>query len=894
MKMTSRLRHLVSIVAVALAGSAAMARDQIPRGPLPHGVEPARYRIEFTVLPDRDDFSARTEISVKVIQPTRQVWLHGAGLRISEAHVVDADGKRIPAHYRQVDDLGIVQVTLDDTLRAGAAKLVFAHTAPFRTGAYDTGVVKSRYAGRTYVSTMMFPTAARTVFPGFDEPRFKTSYDISIVAPAGKAVVSNGRELRSEPLDDGRRRVTFATTRPTSTYLIGFWVGDYATVPWNAIPSGDRRKAEVAVRGIAEHGRAAAFDTPLANAPRIVGLLEEYFDTGYPYDKLDLVAIHDVGGMENAAAPSFGADVLVEPGKPLVAQRYAYYLLAHEIVHQWFGNLVTPAWWDDFWINESHATWLAHRVTARLAPGLDFERMPQRASMADMEIDSQLGSRPIEPRIETTASAGFSLNRLMYAKGNGVLAMFEHYAGQEAYRRGLRTYLKRHADGAVSSRDFLAALEEGSGLAGIGAALATFIDRPGVPLLQVDWHCADATLHLNVSQSRYAFAGSSVATAQTWQVPFCASWNEEEQRVGRCSMLREAHHELAFPVRSCPVKVMPNADGAGYYRFELPKGKFRALVDDLNHLDAAEALAVADSYGASYAAGRIGTKDYLAALPAFTAHPAWDVAVAPLSRLKPILDHVLSGAAADEAREQVRSAYAPLLRRIGLRDSCASGGTAAQPLDCSHEAGAAHEAAQLREALVPFMAMQAGDRILRDELRVVAEQLLEGPRQSTWSSGIARTALAVAAQDGGVQTFDRLTKRLAESTSSAVRLDLLTAMGAITDTSLTSKVRDLALRGALNDEEALALLSAHADVEANMASFWAWQRAHLPELLERYTGDYPRSGFIGLAGHLCTSAAGNEVRAAFAPYLKDSPEGNRALDETVDRISQCAALARRG
>lgn len=337
---------------------------------------------------------------------------------------------------------------------------------------------------------------------------------------------------------------------------------------------------------------------------------------------------------------------------------------------------------------------------------------------------------------------------------------------------------------------------------------------------------------------------------------------------------------------------MPNAHGAGYYRFEVPKEKFSALIDDAETLDAAEALALADSFGASYAAGRISAKDYLAVLPAFTAHRAWDVAAAPLVRLETILDQVLTGSARETAREQVRRAYAPWIQRFGIRDRCAAGDTLAVPSSCDSEVSVAkrHEAAQLREVLVPFLALHAEDDALRAELVVIAEQVLAESKDTTWSPALTRAALAVFAQTGGEPAFVRLMGRFRETKSNARREDILSAVGSVTEASVVSKARKLVLGDELDADEAMALLSAQADVTANVATLWAWEREHLPELLKRFTDGHHRSDLIALAARLCTSAARNQVRAAFAPYLKDMPSGDSTLESAVDAISHCAML----
>lgn len=701
--------RLLGVVAAlgAMPVGAAGAPHPVPLGPLPADVEPLAYRLSFEIDPRLGRFQAHAEIDVRLLRASSRMWLHGLNLSVRKACARTIDGKRVAARYREVDESGVALLSFESGLAPGKATLQFDYEATYSDATLtDSGLARIFRAGEWYVSSMMYPVNARMVFPSFDEPRFKTSFELTVTAPADAVVITNAAEKESARLSDGRQRSVFERSEPLPTYLIALFVGPFDLRRAPDIPSTQPRSRSIALRAIAARGRGAALSHALAVTPSLLGELERYVAAPYPYSKLDLVAIPNGsgGGMENAAAIGYGENSLLLGGAASpISRRDVEYTHAHELAHQWFGDLVTPAWWDDAWINEAFATWLALRTLPRWSAGRDYDRVQARWAFAAMDRDSRIDARAIRTPIRRTADIDAGLTPLMYDKGSAIAAMFEHYVGPEAFQQGLRDYLRRFANRPARTDDLLESLDRASRTRPVSTGFRTFLEQPGVPLLAVDWECDQRRLRLRYAQARYvplvernSPAGGAKATGR-WHFPACFSYGTAGNRSTFCRIIDRVRGELEAPVKSCPQRLMPNADGAGYYRFELPRDHMQSLAEHVDELSASEALALEDSFAAALHGGSIDVETYLRAVPRFASFPAWDVAVAPVSRLRFIAESLVRGEQRTRVLEQWDSIYGPMIRRIEQR-------AATPESDFTPD-----EAALVRQALEPFLTLETRD-----------------------------------------------------------------------------------------------------------------------------------------------------------------------------------------
>jgi cytosol alanyl aminopeptidase len=871
----------VGVPTLALAADA----QTPPRGVLPDTARPLHYRLDLIIEPERERYSGNAQIAFELIRPARIVWLHGQELDVSRVTVVDAAGRVTPAKYEQRTSEGVAAVSVEEELPRGLYTLDVAYSAAFN---HDIGgLFKVTEAGRHYAFTQLEPTDARRVFPGFDEPRFKTPFDVNVTARRGHRVITATPEIKQVEAGDGLVRTTFATSRPLPTYLVSFAVGDFDVVNWEPIPSTPLRDRPLPLRGIAAKGKGEKLRYALQNTASLLVPLEEYFGVAYPYEKLDLIAAPVyAGGMENAAALLYGEQYLLLDDDASPAQRRSYaYTHAHELAHSWIGNLVTPRWWDDLWSKESFATLLGNRAAAVREPAGQFDRDILRMGLHAMHADSHASTRSIQQPVATTDDIGDAYGVITYEKGNAVLAMLEGFVGEDAFRRSMQLHVQSHTDGTATTRDYLRSLQQASRSGQAASALESFLHQPGVPLLEMQWQCSGDRLTARLSQSRYVPLGSRLSARQRWRLPVCLSFGAGEKRQRHCLLMAEQRKTLSLPVDACPTAVMPNADALGYYRFALPAQQRAALVSELDQLSSREALMLAENLAAEMAAGRVSAAEYLSAAGRIAQHSAADVATAPIAALTVIARHLASPADAARARQYMRDIYHSQLARIGLATT--SEGPAPEAAD----------AALLRERVVPFIALELRGADLRRRLAPLgAAYIGYGTDQQLHpdaiDSSLIPTALAVAAQEHGRPFLDAMWRQLTLSTDFIFRRAAVSGFAQVRDPVLTQWVRERLWAPELRDNEALELFVEQASVASNLEDAWAWSRANLSKLAQRVPA-FRRGKLLRIASGFCSSARRDEVAAALVSLAPQIDGNATPASDTLEQIELCAAMAQR-
>jgi len=571
--------------------STASANDTAPVGQLGNAVAPNHYRLELSIDPSQERFSGTVEIDITVNEPSDRIWLHGKDLDVTQVYLLDAHEQRIDASYAQELDSGVALITLRSPVDAGPATLHLAYSAAFNTN--TNALFKVDRDGHSYAVTQFEPIAARSVFPGFDEPGFKVPFDLAVVARADDVVITTTPESSVEALSDGLIRHVFETTRPMPTYLLAFAVGPYDLVDYGMIPPNSIRDREVHLRGIAAKGLGERMDYALKNTDGLLSELEEYFGTPYPYKKLDLIAMPESfgGAMENIGAITYDEYLLLMDEDSPLNQRRAYTVVhAHEMAHMWFGNLVTEG---------------------------EFDRETLKGALGAMSNDSLAAARQIREPIDNNDKISGAFDGITYQKGGGVLAMLERYVGEDRFQAGIQLHMERNEDSTATAEEFIASVAEGSERAEIETAFKSYIEQPGVPLLSVSLNCADENNPLlEVSQSRYAPLGSTIDPNESeWHIPMCVSFTADGEQKSSCTLLSGKEQSIKLDAESCPSHVLPNADGTGYYRFSLDDDGWQDLIANAASLPPAEALVVADSLDAALRSGTVTAEAYVSGEP---------------------------------------------------------------------------------------------------------------------------------------------------------------------------------------------------------------------------------------------------------------------------------------
>src|SRR5512140_558637 len=417
---------------------------------LPDDAAPRRYRASLEIDPSATSFAGHIEIDVTIKHAVDAVWLNAHELDIARA-VLRRDGRDLPlAVQAQPRNF----VALAGAVPGGDATLVLDYTGK---QAYGRPQGLGRYvdAGDDYAVTHFEPNGARRVFPCFDEPSFKVPWQLTVTVPAGRTAFTNTAVTTRDALPDGRQRFAFAATRPLPSYLIAVAVGPYETV------DAGRSRTGVPMRIVVPHGRGGDARIAAAEVGKILAALEDYTGIPYAYDKLDHIVVPGtpMGAMEHPGLITYGSRwLLIRDGEGATARQGQVSIVAHELAHQWFGNLVTNAWWDDLWLNEAFASWLGPRTIEAVHPAMDGATERVKARVDALAADVQPSARRIRQPIVDEADMRAAFDGITYAKGATVIAMFERWLGPDVFRTGARTYLAAHADGNATAADFLAAL----------------------------------------------------------------------------------------------------------------------------------------------------------------------------------------------------------------------------------------------------------------------------------------------------------------------------------------------------------------------------------------------------------------------------------------------------
>jgi alanyl aminopeptidase len=875
------------LAAIGIAQAAVPTSADVPTGPLPRNVVPSLVQLQLKVDPAQARFSGSTRIEVAIDEPTSVIWMHGRNLKIGKAELVMGD-RRIALTAEEVDVSGVLKLTAAQEIPAGKGAIEIAFDAPFGElqGAY-----KVKPDGRDYVVTQMEPLGARYTFPGFDEPSFKQPWDITLVVPKDDVAVANSAEAKTEDLHDGFKKVTFNRTQALPSYLIAFAVGPWDLPQGPDIAPNGARTTPIKLRGVAAHGQGGRMQYSLAHTPEIVRALEDYFGIPYPFDKLDNVAAPDfwAGAMENAGLIVYRDTLMFPDENSTVGRRNSFWgVSAHELAHQWFGDLVTMKWWDDIWLNEGFATWMGNKIHGQLQPQAHTDRGLLEGALGAMGADSLASTRRVHEPIKDFTDIQSAFDGITYQKGGATLNMFEQFIGPEKFRDGIRSYLKAHARGNATSADLIHALAaQSSDPDGVSKAFFSFIDQPGVPFVNVDLDCSGKRPALVLSQQRYLPIGSTASVDQTWGIPMTVRYADGDTVREQKALVTSSQARLELTdARSCPAWVMPNAHGTGYYRFALSPTLQQSLSGAFAKLDEREQRVYADSVTAAYGAGALSPSQLLAALPQFASASVRQTVTAGMYSTDWMAERLLDNdAARAQFRADVATIYRPRLQQLGL----------------APKAGEVDDDALLRNSLAGFFAETLRDEAVRDELGKQGRAVLgldgDGALHlDAMPQDLRGTALAVAVQEGGVAAFDAAEKHFRASQDAVLRGQLLGALGSATEPTLAERARALVFEpGLLRRNEIFSVVGGQTDHDSTRPALRQWIDAHFTDLEAKLAP--AGAALVGLySADMCSTGDADALQAKFAERMKTIEGGPLELKQTVEAINLCAAQvqARKG
>jgi peptidase M1-like protein/ERAP1-like protein len=849
----------------------ARADDTAPRGRLPDTVAPQRYHVTVDVDPRREDFAGRTEIVIALREPSSVIWLHGLGLKVSEV-TATADGRQFPARYEEVDhDTGVARVRIAGSLPAGTATLDFRYRAPLQSS--GQGLYRTHAGQDWYVFSQMEAIDARRVFPGFDEPRFKTPFNLTILTHAGDSAVTNTPETHSIALKRGVVRHEYLMTKPLPTYLIAFAVGPLEFVDAGPIPPNSVRHEPLPFRIVTTRGQSPSVAFALREAPQLIRQLEEYFGIAFPFPKLDLISSPShLGAMENAGAIIYADSLLQVGATPTPRQQSSFGgVNAHEMAHQWFGDLVTPAWWDDIWLNESFATWMGNKIADQWRPGLAIQNELLTEVQAAMDTDSLRAGRPIHQPITDSNQISTAFDEITYQKGAGVIGMVESYLGVERFQRGVRLHLQHHAYGSATASEFFASMAEGSGDPAVIDAFRSFVDQPGVPIVAVSERDGSLTLE----QSRYRRLGPGTQGSEVWQIPLCARVYGAGPPTKLCTLLGGRTGRLEIPATLRGGVVFPNADGAGYYRFAVDPELLRSLLTIVPKLSAREAIALGDSVAAAFEAGRLSFSNLYDTANALARYPDRTAALALGYRLEDYRERL----ATPEERTLIEHALVGLYgdRLRGLGYELAPGRYASEPADQQ----------LLRRELIGLLALDAHDPAIRAALAGSAPQAVTDP--TSVDQLLRWRVWAVGLREDGAPLVGPLKTMLLETRDPAIRQDAALALASAENPQIASEVRQLVLEPRAEVSVVLSILFIQMQDPVTRPAAWSWFVEHHDAVLGRVPAMF-QSFLSQLGNSFCNPAERQAFNTEVGTGIRKLNGGEIEVDRTLERIDDCYAL----
>ena len=851
------MRRLIGVMLcwcmLSATGLAAAAKPRPLPMRLSGDVVPLAYTLDLQVNPDQPRHSGVVSIDLDLRQPTRVLRLHATDLAVRSS-VLHVNGRTLRGTARQRNE-DLLDLRFSEPVPAGRARLVMHFTG--RLDDKDSaGLFRQKEGGEWYAFTQFEATYARRAFPVFDEPGWKVPWTLSLTVPESLVAVANTALASERRLGDGTKRVQFEPTPPLPSYLLAFGVG-----PFDMLDGG--KVGHTAIRFVTPRGRAQEARYAASQTPAIVEKLEAYFGMPYPYGKLDVMALPitlGFGAMENPGLVTFASKLmLAKPAEETARfQRDFVEIQAHELAHQWFGNYVTMAWWDDLWLNESFASWMGDKITAQVAPQWRFETAVQDARAKAMQTDRLLSTRRIHQPVHDNQSLGSAFDGITYSKGQVTLAMFETWMGEARFREGVRRYMRRHAWGSATGDEFLAALSDGD--TDIRDAFKSFTEQPGIPKLVVSVVCEGAP-RVRVTQSRFLPKGSAAVAASTWRVPVTLRTPGGTRQL----LLREQTGEILLPDAQCPDWVEANAGGAGYYRPVYATGQLAKLLGRPD-ADVRELLANLDDVQALTESGDLAVADALSLALQAATHPRREVLEASLDMIGAV-ERLLDPSQRQAYAAIWQRAYGQQARRLGLLE------VPGEPEDDRLN----------RNRWVARVADAGQDQALRTQALGLTQAWLKD--RATLDAANRGLVLQVAALAGDRALFDALAQAALDNPDRRERADIYAALGSFRGPELSQAARALWLAPRHDIREVMASLRRRDDAahDGLLRFVTANFRALAKRLPKDAPGDLPT-----LFGGLCTTDEADQLERFFGPIIKQYDGGESNLQRSLENIRLCA------
>jgi len=587
-------------------------------GQLPKSVVPSRYVL--AVHPDlkTSTFSGSETVQIGVKEATRTIVMNQVGLHIVTASVtaVTAGGTAAPVDAAIAADDGAqtVTLTLPTTLTPGDYTLQMAFTGRFSTtggGLFATKYTDTRGKSDVMLLTQMESTDARRLFPAWDEPSFRARFQFTVTVPQDFMAVSNTDIVATRPAESGEKSVTFAETPPMASYLVVLAAGHLEAVSGKA--------AGVRLRVITTRGKSAQGRYALGVMRQILPYYNTYYGIDYPLPKLDLIAVPGIfnGAMENWGGVVYNEHVLLFDPRTSAEddKQEIFNVVSHETAHQWTGDLVTMAWWDDLWLNEGFANWMASKATDHFNPAWHVREREVQVDSAAKDSDALATTHPVQQPVHDPEQADAAFDNITYDKGAAIVRMLEGYLGEDTFMQGMRAYMAAHQYSNATTADLWAALAQVSGKP-VARIADAWTRQPGFPLICVRHDASSGTSKLVIDQQRYrqdASAGENDdgQSPPIWDVPISQARVTRDGLKQAEPLLLTAPSENVDTDADSDSALLLNMGSVGFYRVAYSPELFRSLRERYAALPAVDRAGLFDDTWSLTTTGSYSAGDYL-------------------------------------------------------------------------------------------------------------------------------------------------------------------------------------------------------------------------------------------------------------------------------------------
>jgi aminopeptidase N len=848
------MKHIFAVIPfIVITFSLAVAQR------LPENARPENYKLTFTPDLDQAKFEGDETISLRLLKPSSEITLNAVDIDFHDV-TVTSGGTTQKAKVTPEKEKEMVALSVEKPLAAGPVAVHITYAGILNDEMRGLYLGKDDH-GRKYAASQFEATDARRAFPSFDEPDYKATFDITAVTDKGLVAISNQKIVSDTPGPGDKHSVRFATTAKMSSYLAALVVGNFEYI--------EGESDGIPIRVYSTPGKKEMGTFALDVASNVLKYYDHYFGIKYPYGKLDLIGLPDfsAGAMENTGCITFREVILLidEKQGSIGLKKEIASVIAHEMAHQWFGDLVTMKWWDDIWLNEGFATWMSSKPIQSWKPEWNFNLDDVSETAGTLNVDSLANTRPIHQAAETPAEIQELFDGIAYGKAAAVLRMLESYLGEETFRVGVNAYLQQHQYANATADDFWDAQAKTSKKP-VDRIMPTWVKQAGVPILNVKAQCSGNSTNVTLTQQRYYYdrAKFEAANDQLWQIPVCLR-GSASGKGAKCELMTKKEESLSLP--GCSTWVLTNAGATGYYRTAFPAAAVRGLATDAEtKLTPAERISVENDIWASVRVGRQPVGDYLAFAQGLQPDRNRAVVEDLLGGLHFIGQYLVSDGDRDEYRSWLRQYLSPTMKDVGYEP----------------KPGESDEQRALRSRLFDALGYDARDPETLEEARKIADKALADP--ASVDSEMAGGAFALAALNGDSMFYDRVMAATKSPKSPELYYTYLFTLPRFSDPKLLQRTLEFAISPDVRSQDALQVITSVMRNPAGRDLAWDFVRSHW-DAVAKAGGPFASAAVVGATSVFCDTGMRDQVTEFFSAHKVAAAE--RTYKQSVERINNC-------